>query len=478
MAKNIIQRTIIDLNYSGNTSGFAIQKEISDWCNLKLAPGLEEILDRADTGAGIKKIDKIELEINLGSKKDWLSYLSKEITLQLQKKLNELTPVADGSIMEQTRSQNFFETLIYFLQKGYLPWSSTIRNRSEFSSVLLSSVKEGIAADVKAQLLQVISEPAAKLRLVDQLSDEEWIMLVAEFYSHQKKEIQNLFKDVNALISVIPEIRRKQVKSVFKIKALEHAADPDATEALRIIAFHFAREIYSFTDADGKIAYKKFHPLSIITDMAMGRAEKESALSIFKKTSKAGESDKVENPAKPATKQKERVAEEQLPAEGIYINNAGLVIIAPFLPAFFKKLNIVKEDIISERELAVNLVTYLATGVEYAAEFELVFAKILCGLEPSAPVTTLIAFTDEQKQEAEELLLSAIEYWTVVKDTSPQGLRESFLQREGKLSFINGEWILQVEQKPFDMLLQSLSWNISMIKLPWMETMLKTEWVY
>jgi hypothetical protein len=80
-------------------------------------------------------------------------------------------------------------------------------------------------------------------------------------------------------------------------------------------------------------------------------------------------------------------------------------------------------------------------------------------------------------KEVDEMLLSLIEYWSVLKNTSIDGLRESFFKRSGKLGIVNNEWVLQVEQKPFDMLLQQLPWSISMIKLPWMENLLKTEWV-
>ena len=83
-----------------------------------------------------------------------------------------------------------------------------------------------------------------------------------------------------------------------------------------------------------------------------------------------------------------------------------------------------------------------------------------------------------QLDEANDLLLSVIEYWSILKDTTPDGLRESFLKRDGKLVFKNKEWLLQVEQKGYDMLLQHLPWNINMILLPWMKHLLKCEWAF
>ncbi len=80
------------------------------------------------------------------------------------------------------------------------------------------------------------------------------------------------------------------------------------------------------------------------------------------------------------------------------------------------------------------------------------------------------------KDETDEMLRALIAHWSVIKTTSIDGLRQSFLQRSGKLQRKKNEWLLQVEQMPYDMLLQQLPWGISMLKLPWMTAMLVTEW--
>lgn len=163
--------------------------------------------------------------------------------------------------------------------------------------------------------------------------------------------------------------------------------------------------------------------------------------------------------------------------EGIFIENAGAVIIAAFLPVLFGKLKIVKQGIMVNPGRAALIIQHIVSGKTKASEFELVLPKILSGLEPEMPVDTGRNITAVQKKEVNEMLASVIEHWAVIKNTSVAGLRDSFLKRSGKLSLVNNEWLLQVEQKPFDMLLQQLPWGISMIKLPWMKNLLKTEWV-
>ena len=164
----------------------------------------------------------------------------------------------------------------------------------------------------------------------------------------------------------------------------------------------------------------------------------------------------------------------QIKQEGIYIQNAGLVIVASLLPALFEKLALFDGVVITDMNRAVCLVQYLASGRERIAEFELGLAKILCGLDTDTPVDTSIRLCKKEKQAINDLLVSVIEYWEVLKNTSPEGLQQTFLQRPGKMQFINSDWVLQVEQKPWDVLLPHLPWNFNITKLPWMPYLLKT----
>jgi hypothetical protein len=118
----------------------------------------------------------------------------------------------------------------------------------------------------------------------------------------------------------------------------------------------------------------------------------------------------------------------------------------------------------------------MVSGNTNMMEYDLVLPKILCGIDLEESIDTK-KITKKQITEVREMLVSLVEHWSVLKNTSVKGLQESFLQRSGKLSMASDEWELLVEQKSYDMLLQSLPWNISMIKLPWMKKLLKTTWV-
>lgn len=161
---------------------------------------------------------------------------------------------------------------------------------------------------------------------------------------------------------------------------------------------------------------------------------------------------------------------------GLYIEHAGLVLLQPFLPQFFSGLGIVDNNTLLMPNRALCLLHFLATGVWSAPEYELPVMKILCGLPLEFVAETEEPLRPEEHEESAALLSAVIRHWDALKNSSPDGLREAFLKRPGKLSFSSGEWWLQVESNSFDILLDRLPWGFSMIRLPWMPSMLHVEW--
>jgi hypothetical protein len=163
--------------------------------------------------------------------------------------------------------------------------------------------------------------------------------------------------------------------------------------------------------------------------------------------------------------------------EGLYIDNAGLVLLHPFLPRLFTALGLSDEERLLQPDRALCLLHYLATGQPAAPEYELALPKLLCGVPLPAPVSTLSELRDAEKEEAQALLEAVIRHWDALRNSTPDELRGSFLLRPGKLSLKrDGDWLLQVEPQTTDILLQKLPWGFSIVKFPWMQTMLWVEW--
>ncbi|MBS1911429.1 MAG: hypothetical protein JST22_05535 [Bacteroidetes bacterium] len=165
----------------------------------------------------------------------------------------------------------------------------------------------------------------------------------------------------------------------------------------------------------------------------------------------------------------------------LVVQHAGLVLLHPFLPSFFRNLGLIGagEKVIPAEQAprAAALLHLLATGRDDAFEFEISFGKVLLGLAPETPMPISAGLVQpEDIEEAEALLGSVIEHWSILKGTSIASLRTSFLQRSGLLRRERERLCVHVEPAYFDMLLNQLPWGISIIVLPWMAAPVFVEW--
>jgi len=165
-------------------------------------------------------------------------------------------------------------------------------------------------------------------------------------------------------------------------------------------------------------------------------------------------------------------------SDPVFITNSGLIILAPYLKILFERCGLMEDSAFNDEPAkykAIQLLSYAATGKTSQEEQELVINKVLCGLDLMAPLAKAEELTELEKETVDGLLTAVTQQWTALKETSIDGLRQSFLQRDGKL-VEEESFFLKVEQKSFDMLLNSIPWNISKIKLSWMQKILEVEW--
>lgn len=163
----------------------------------------------------------------------------------------------------------------------------------------------------------------------------------------------------------------------------------------------------------------------------------------------------------------------------VNIRNAGLVIAWPYLVRYFDMLEMLDGQKFKTEEDAVRavlLLQYVATGNEFAAEHELLLNKVLCGVKIATPVAFEINLTDKEREVTEQMLKGLLSNWNRLKNTSIDALREGFILRDGQLMESEETWNLKVEKKTIDILMESMPWSYSMIKLPWMSKRLFVEW--
>lgn len=167
----------------------------------------------------------------------------------------------------------------------------------------------------------------------------------------------------------------------------------------------------------------------------------------------------------------------------IYTPTAGLVLLGGYVQRAFAALQLTAHSKFVDEAAqarAVHCLEYLAWGTTESAEPDWVLSKMLCGVPLAQPLPPCDALDTATRELLDSLLRAVIEHWKTVGNTSLAGLRQSFLQRAGRLtrkeSDLDDQWQLTVEPRAFDMLLDRLPWSYSTIKLPWMAGALYVDW--
>lgn len=160
-----------------------------------------------------------------------------------------------------------------------------------------------------------------------------------------------------------------------------------------------------------------------------------------------------------------------------FIQNAGIVLISAFLPRLFSLLRLTDNGQFKDEDAksrAVFILQYAVNEVTDVPEHELQLNKLLTGFSTEKPLPSSIMLTDEEKQMVESMLGGGLQNWNKIKTVN--GLREGFLQRQGKLEEKDETIELTVEGKAFDMLLDSIPWSFRMIKFSWMIKPIQVKW--
>jgi hypothetical protein len=133
-----------------------------------------------------------------------------------------------------------------------------------------------------------------------------------------------------------------------------------------------------------------------------------------------------------------------------------------------------KDDLAIQK--GVVLTQYLVTGSLKINENELVLNKILCGVDLRTPIDVNIDIQDLDLEMCDSLLKGVLKNWEKLNNSSIAALRETFLIREGILTPNELDYNLDIIKETFDMLLETIPWNISIIQTTFMENRINVDW--
>ncbi|AFD07200.1 contractile injection system tape measure protein [Solitalea canadensis] len=415
---HIIQRQSIDIQFENMENDNGLQNRLADLFYDRLEPGMEQLLDELFGEKYYASVEKLEIECEVLNEKDWEEGLAEQIIQKLREKLSPVNKreIKDAKVEELTAPEIF----LFFLENGSFPWNNRVNSINELEQLI------SVNNELLAKLTEKIKEyPKIAERLALQFSEKFTSTVITELTKERQWERSELNSRISKLDSTLN--RQAVDGAILKMLASDHHDNP--TEQL----------------------------LEKLVDKAL--AKNKAIDEKIDKTIDKNINKKEDN--------------------NCYITNAGLILLHPFLSILFEQLKLIHEnewiDELAQTK-AVLVLDYLVTGNEKAAEFNLMLNKILCGFAINNIIRTDVALDHEAKNECETLLKNVIVHWSALKNTGIDALRETFLQRNGKLSPVDNGWLLTVEQKSTDILLGYLPWGFGVIRLPWMKEIVHTDW--
>jgi hypothetical protein len=512
---HIIEKVVLEVNTGSELQANQIKNNVSLFFQNEVFPVLDELLNSYDTNQQIIRFDRLDVDFKIDSwenrqtlKTEFLQRIKQQIDeahIQHQNlmtsDLGEQISQEDTLNLENSKQllepqQNEQSTFLFFLENGYLPWFG----REEYISKITAktnwriNLKQNVFLTRLKVLLQ--TNQIALERFVLQFSDDT-ILVFVEFCKvlelGEKKIVLNFIDKLSlesrkqftmslVNISISSEWQKwvvKVLKPIF-LEVEKNNLDLKSDNQLKQKVDEIIQQFFT------KDTYEKFFqiPKGDFEKMVLENHSIEWDENTKRGPAVGEEASLVESPTimfqdfVSSKKEKEPPFFESGSSD-IFVQNAGLVLFHPFLPVFFKAFKWVNEKGRIRKEHlfhVVQAIHYCATCVDTFFESDLIFEKYLCGLPLNKPIPKRSLLNKEIKEEADNMITQVIRNWPALKNTSIDGLRQMFIQREGKLIQTEKGCRLIVERKAQDILLESLQWNISIVKLPWKDDLLFVEW--
>ncbi|MCG8306785.1 MAG: hypothetical protein MI975_05285 [Cytophagales bacterium] len=538
--KHIIDKVYFEVNTADTGLAFYIRDNVDTFLKKSLFPSIESYfngLSGADTR--FFRFDNLQVNIDCTDILDEIK-LRADILKALHEQVQIATGSPSKTESKTTativdRTEHDLDALHYFLQTGQSPWWISKSDQFLQNEDLIS---ESISNRKYIQSLgKLLEKKTIRQRLINQFSDEFIAGLVLGDRSAAAKvkkyfstyALRNEFWEIIIKYALSEDLRQLQedIKGLLKTRSKEIAhrtfeksktrilsdlkesmeklslpTDASFTEAITgIISKEIKTGVREHLSDESIVRQLKFKQAKVLSPNNLKIFIKAFILSyntevqnritalsdemrsliskLVAKQSHVVKPDKrevkTENPAEIKFTEEIRDLKDE-----ISIKNAGLVLLHPYLSGFFQAASLTdKSDrfIPAKKELAVHLLHYLATGKLHQPEYNLVFEKFICGFPIQSPIRKDIGIPNKLRQESENLLAAVLKHWGALKHTSPDGLREGFIQRDGKVILSEGsKYRIVVERKAQDILLDRLPWTISHVRLPWIDKLIYVEW--
>ena len=539
-SNHIINKIFLEINTNSKEKGFHLKDNIDDFLRKEILPALAIFFDLIENKKQYNslQIEEIAVEFFINSNLDFDGFkqqIIKNIIKQIDEEISKKTLDANEHKWV-TNKEKDIQAFFHFIETGKTGWWNSAENAFSFNDV--NALHEILKyKDFTGQLTNALKKPVVRSRFIKQFHDDQILIIIKKGLIEKSNN-----KDNNAIMLRIKKIKKnindtkltsEQRFLFWEIAILTLLDNNEITVKQKL--FQLFNDALLFDKKYNPLLIAKeinihlekrsvLETLSTFQDVVLNIEKKiketisnqswidgeqanfvnkfsNSDLSITDRTIIEDQSDgalfqnKKENTTQDEfkhflnTKQVSHTDQndsnnsknKDLVNDTIfehYIDNAGLLLIHPFLKHLFDNcLLLDKNNEISNPEIAAHLLHYVATGREQDYENTMVFEKFLCNIPINQPIDRNILLPEKHKNEAREMLRAVLINWDKMEKSSIELLQNEFLQRPGKITLKDDESPkIVVERKTQDILLDNLSWNISLVKLAWKKRIVYIDW--
>lgn len=500
---HIIKNQIIEIEFHDRASDMSLPSQISEFIQSRLNEKLGLLLDEVALDTHLY-IDKLSIDIGTLNSKNWENEFIDKALREIRIKILEEWSAAGGSIyqkearnkpqssdsvnnslekkasnIDRRSVSSLVSDLNNFLTSGTFSWKFSTISIAQFEETYISVLKE-IQADFYEVQLEIyktlVFSEYALTRLQNQFSSDFIAFLMGslpmqEAYDDLQKANLSLNKNSFKEIQVLLVLWYGYQNKIIRITEFENA----------VIEKNIFKTIHSKLFKSNEETGLLINEQTVIEALMHlksvdGDEKKETDKEIQSKVKKAINLEVKSEAKKDLLKDLEKSDFRN----EYFISNSGLVLLHPYLPSFFNKLEYISENNEWKNEKsrikAVLITEYLVSGEERFDEHKLILNKILCGMPLELPLESEFIPNENERLLSRQLLEAVISNWSALKNTSVEGLQNTFLKRNGKLEMKNDNWAMTVEQKAWDILLAQLPWGIGIVKSPWMDNLIHVSW--
>ena len=483
---HIIQKVFVEITVNNKEKAYHIKYDISSFLSITVFPEIEKYINTTEHQLAGHTLQIPRLELNLEVKNSSLNTELKDKIAELFKEeLSKVTGSGETFNRETQKDSKAYwvdnqekmvQTFIYFLENGSMPWWNSDKKSINF---LEKTVFETLilASNFQKSIIPVLSQQHVQDRIINQLSDEQIAQLCLAVLEKNELKI-NLGVDILRHISKLNHIDRTIVWHLV-LRILSEYFNSSGVH----LREYLLQQILKSNTAGLSEVKDNHKNWKIIVEVFPFINENKILGSSSESTeeSKVYQADKPEN-IKNSTEtvhQKDVIIPDELGKnDGHYIQNAGLILIHPFIKTFFEHCDLVHPETqeLTDPELCAHLLHYIATGKTNAPEYNMAFEKFLCNISMNQTINRHIKLSRKHKTQAKNLIESVQYNWSSMKNSSAALLQNEFFQRSGKLVVTDQDYTLTVERKTQDILLEKLAWGIGLVRLPWKEKFMFVNW--